>query len=419
MATATAAFSTSMSSIADAWERASARSNISSETVSVPRMSSDVNTTASRTALPPSPRGSLGLGDNTDSSGDPTEAPQNKPRERDPVFWTELELRRLSNLVAACIHSGGYVGSTPDAREERRKMRVWIDAMKRKAMRILHRAESLSSSSDLGAGGGTFSAFGGSALVSSVQWPGIDPSITDPVALGDEYVRLVQDYYAVLGAEEERASEEVGKAEEALLPYVDASNSKNGDPDHPISDDEGSGSHIDNKIVQDDKDDWEIEDDVAFKRAVQQDQSDDGNEISNTDSSDARTKLLGNGLLADGVRRRKGTEEIKASSQEQPESEGDALTSTEQSVHDDLTANLVDLVGHLKQSVTANQKKIDDDRQVVDDTEEAVDKNLSSIGAQSKRLQRFSQYSASSTLWIYAGIVFIVLAFIIVLLLLF
>lgn len=337
---------------------------------------------------------------------------QKSPRQRDPIFWTELELRRLSNLVASCIHSSRYVGNSKDAREERRQMRTWIDAMKRKAMRILHRAETLAPSNASGTGGfSVFGTFGNSALPTSVKWPGIDPTITDPVALGEEYVRLVEDYYAVLATEEEQADAEPDEDgehtqanETSKATQAQGNNAGNC----------GSSSH-DGANRGDEIDDWEREDDMAYRQAIQRER-DSEDDVSNSD--DAREKLLGDGPLGDGVRRRKGLNDTTESTQKCEPTQDETLKSDERMVHEDLTSSLVNLVGQLRESVTANQQKLDDDNRVLEETENSVDRNLSSLGAQSKRLQRFAQYSASSTLWVYIAIAFIVLMFIIILLIL-
>lgn len=335
------------------------------------------------------------------------------PRQRDPIFWTELELRRLSNLVASCIHSGRYVGNSKSAREERHQMRAWIDAMKRKAMRILHRAETLASSNSSGTGAGfnVFGAFGNSTLSMSVKWPGIDPTITDPVALGEEYVRLVEDYYAVLATEEDQAATEPDEDKEHTRANVSAESTEA----HGQNIDGGDGSPDDEANEDAEIDDWEREDDIAYRQALQRERDSEGN-ISNVEET--RKKLLDDSPLTDGVRRRKGLTDTPESAQKGESTGDDALKSDGRMVHEDLTASLVDLVGQLRESVTANQQKLDDDKRVLEETETNVDRNLSSLGAQSKRLQRFAQYSASSTLWVYIAIAFIVLMFVIVLLIL-
>lgn len=347
-----------------------------------------------------------------EANDEPLTSPiQKSPRQRDPIFWTELELRRLSNLVASCIHSSRYVGNSKDAREERRKMRTWIDAMKRKAMRILHRAETLASSNASGTGGfSVFGTFGNSALPMSVKWPGIDPTITDPVALGEEYVRLVEDYYAVLATEEEQADAEPGEDVE-LKQANETSVAKQAQGNNA---DDGGGSSHDGANRGDEIDDWEREDDIAYRQAIQRERDSEG-DVSN---GDAREKLLGDGPLGDGVRRRRGLNDATESTQKSEQTQDETLKSDERMVHEDLTSNLVNLVGQLRESVTANQQKLDNDNHVLEETENSVDRNLSSLGAQSKRLQRFTQYSASSTLWVYIAIAFIVLMFIIVLLIL-
>lgn len=353
------------------------------------------------------------LEDVSETIDEPPEIPIRKsPRQRDPIFWTELELRRLSNLVASCIHSGRYVGRSKVARDERRQMRIWIDAMKLKAMRILHRAETLASSKASSAGGfSVFGAFSNNPIPMSVKWPGIDPTITDPVALGEEYVRLVEDYYAVLALEEEQATAEPGEEEEQDQ-LLEAAKVVDGEGDIMNED---VDSQEDRGDQGDEKGDWEKEDDMAYRQAIQRQRDTEAND-SNID--DTRKKLLNDGPLSGGIRRRKGPNDGSESAEKTALNRDETLTSKERMVHEDLTANLVDLVGQLRESVTANQQKLDDDKHVLDETEKSVDSNLSSIGAQSKRLHRFAQYSANSTLWVYIAIAFIVLIFLIVLLIL-
>lgn len=89
---------------------------------------------------------------------------------KDSLWWTELELRRLGNVVASMLHSRRYERDAT----ERRALRSYLDAMRRKAIRVMHRAEQ----------------------AAGHAWPGLDPAVVDPVALADEYVSAVQRYEA-------------------------------------------------------------------------------------------------------------------------------------------------------------------------------------------------------------------------------
>ncbi|PXF48805.1 hypothetical protein BWQ96_01361 [Gracilariopsis chorda] len=146
-------------------------------------------------------------------------------REKDEVFWTELEIRRLGNVVAECINSKRYLGDEKAAKEERKLMRTYIEAMKRKSTRVLHRAELYAQSGH-------------------AQWPGIDPTISDPVSLAEEYVRVVENYEAVLSEEESRAKTTLAKTVH--------------------SDDFGDVARYENGK----RDGWELEDDLAYQEAL-------------------------------------------------------------------------------------------------------------------------------------------------------
>lgn len=293
-------------------------------------------------------------------------------RERDEVFWTELEIRRLGNFVAECIHARRYVGDTSTAEEERLLMRKYIEAMKRKAMRVLHRAE--------------LHARSGHAA-----WPGIDPTITDPVSLAEEYVRVVENYEAVLSEEETRAKN--AKAE-AL---------KSG----PISKDLPNDDDAISKLEKE-AEGWEEADDVAYREALQQEKE------RNKSSEDARKELFSE---EEGVRRRKGTPGPSNQTGKYSK-EDEELMSRHQPIQDELTSNLVDLVGQLKESITENKEKIEKDDEVLDETEEAVEKNLAGVGKQRGNLKQFTQ-STSVSWWmimIAAVVIVIVFMFLVILL---
>lgn len=266
-------------------------------------------------------------------------------RERDELFWTELEIRRIGNLIAECIHARRYVGDTASAEGERKLMREYIEAMKRKSMRVLHRAELYAKSGH-------------------ASWPGIDPTITDPVSLAEEYVRVVENYEAVLMEEESRAKL---VKEKAVGPG-----------------DESRESEAVRKLATEDED-WEAADDVAYREALKREQ------VLTRDADDARKELLGE---SQGMRRRKG--EAGPSSAASYSKEDEELMARHQPIQDELTSNLVGLVGQLKQSISANKDKLEKDSIVLDETEEAVDKNLAGTSKQREELKTYSKSSSVS-----------------------
>lgn len=303
----------------------------------------------------------------TISNGIATNSETKPHRQRDEIFWTELEIRRIGNLVAECIHARRYIGDTAEADEERQQMRTYIDAMKRKAMRVLHRAELYASS-------------GHSA------WPGIDATITDPVSLAEEYVRVVQNYEAVLMEEESRAK--------LLKQETEAARGEASQSDVP--DDDGDR----------DEENWEAADHVAFKEAVRKEQ-----ELKAVAGME-RNKLFGEG---DGIRRRKVEAGSASGSDSKKYSEEDEeLMARHQPIQDELTSNLVDLVGQLKESISANGEKMAKDNKVLDETEDALENNLSSISKQGANLKAYSR-SASISWWVMLiAVIVVIIVFIMV-----
>eukprot|EP00177_Eucheuma_denticulatum_P000561 GFKZ01001006.1.p1 GENE.GFKZ01001006.1~~GFKZ01001006.1.p1 ORF type:complete len:357 (+),score=81.80 GFKZ01001006.1:127-1071(+) len=283
-------------------------------------------------------------------------------RSRDEVFWTELEIRRLGNLVAECIHARRYVGETSNAIEERALMQSYIEAMKRKAMRVLHRAELY-------------------AKTGYAAWPGIDGTISDPVSLAEEYVRVVENYEGVLREEEAR----VRREREERSVHEDGLKVE--------------GMEVDGRVVEE----WEKADDVAYKEALKR-------EVEMTRSvEDNRNELLG----AEGVRRRKAKAEGGDSAGGRYSKEDEELMARHQPIQDELTSNLVDLVGQLKDSITENKEKIEKDRGIVDQTEDAVDKNLDKVKKQRGALAKYAKATSVSWWVILIAAIVIVLVFII------
>lgn len=314
-------------------------------------------------------RGLPGMAMTSDATGSKVEV--SYTRERDEVFWTELEIRRLGNLVAECIHARRYIGDTDSAQEERVLMRKYIEAMKRKSMRVLHRAELYAKSGH-------------------ASWPGIDSTITDPVSLADEYVRVVENYEAVLLEEESRTKR---VKEEA---------SGVGD---------GTGeSNVVRKLATEEED-WEAADDVAYREALKREQ-----ELTRN-AEEARKDLLG--MDDEGIRQRKGgAGPSSANSAAAYSKEDEELMARHQPIQDELTSNLVGLVGQLKESISANKEKLEKDSKVLDETEDAVDKNVTGVTKQRAELKKFSQSTSMSWWAILVGAIVMLVVFVLVFILL-
>lgn len=125
-------------------------------------------------------------------------------REKDVLWWTELEFRRLGNIVCEMLHSKRYAqGSTTD----RAQLRSYLDSMRKKSLRILHRAEKFSNGNE------------------SV-WCGLDSSLVDNhVLLGEEYVGVVEKYeeeFGTKGPEEEILMEQDDWEEQDAREYAQA-----------------------------------------------------------------------------------------------------------------------------------------------------------------------------------------------------
>lgn len=125
--------------------------------------------------------------------------PESKEDGKDEIWWTELELRRLRNVVGVMLRSKRYETHSRD----RAELRKYLDAMRRKALRVLHRAEQVSEDS---------SAF----------WPGLDAAETDPVARAEDYVRTIERYETEFASappldhDDADAEDEWAKYDEAL-----------------------------------------------------------------------------------------------------------------------------------------------------------------------------------------------------------
>ncbi len=251
-----------------------------------------------------------------------------RPRKKDQLWWTELELRRLGNAVAEMLHSKRYARSE----EERRQLRTYLDAMKRKSLRVLHRAERVGDGAD-------------------ATWHGLDKTVDDPLALAEEYVRTVEQYEMEFSA----ASEANGWG--TTLPA-----------DAP-----------EEEWVRAHEDEWEKEDKELYKAALEREKA--------IDETEGRAALLSGATVANSeLRQRRG----KLSRAEEE------LMARHQPVQDQLTAELADAVGRLKGSVSRIGEQLKDDDAVVDETADAVDSNLAGIKRQRADLAKLERSSSFS-----------------------
>jgi Membrane fusion protein Use1 len=315
---------------------------------------------------------------------------------RDEIYWTELEFRRLGNMVAEMIQARRYVGSRSSAfnignldpaQEERILLRKRIDSMRRKALRILCRAE----------------LYADSGLIT---WPGLDKDLTEPVSLAEEYVRTVSNYDAVLLEEEETVAKaiddvDIGGAE----PRVDAF-----DREQKKGFDARRSSAHDSEAVR------------TVESATGAVPYADHGDISYRDAI-AREARAGNRperdeLLSGGLRKRREEDAGHVGSVPGAFSATDEeLMARHQPIEDQLTSDLIDLVGRLKENVTEINTKIVQDGTVVDETEDAVEKNLSSIGKQRTKLSSYTRSNSRSWWSIWLLVISIVIVFVTVLIL--
>lgn len=274
----------------------------------------------------------------------PASVPAGGPRaERDPLFWTELEIRRLGNRIAAALHG-------PPPQPERAETKILLDAMRRKSLRVLTRAEKVANDP-------------GSA------WPGLDPGVRDPIALAEEYVAAVTQYVSAfeLGAD---AAPAVVDTTSAAKPNGAAE----GDDLFAGAEDEWAG---DDAWSGDDA--WADADARAYQAAVAAARA----EPSTPDA--ARAALLG-----EGPRQRRGTGANGARPAAKLSAADEALMRRHQPVQDQLTKDLADVVGRLKGSVSGIGEQLKRDDAVLDEAADAVDANLGGISRQRDELAGYA-----------------------------
>jgi hypothetical protein len=313
----------------------------------------------------------------------------NPSKDRDEIFWTELEFRRLGNMVAEMIQARRYVGDSDAAHTERVLLRKRIDAMRRKALRILCRAE----------------LYANSALT---MWPGLDKNLTEPVSLAEEYVRTVSNFDAVLMEEEE--SVENSLQEDIDIGGVRAM-SRAGAVDAPTAsprDNNGLGRDAisgNGDFPAKEVDSKSALADISYREALAREAVEGG--LQDHDE-----------LLSGGIRNRrpiaKGSSDPASAIHSAADEE---LMARHQPVEDQLTSDLIDLVGRLKDNVTEINTKLVNDNQVVDETEDAIEKNLSGIGKQRSNLISYTRSNSVSWWSIWALVVAIVIVFILLVIL--
>lgn len=297
-------------------------------------------------------------------------------RERDEVYWTELEFRRLGNMVAEMIQARRYVGESPQAAEERALMKSRLQAMHRKALRILERAE-------------VFAKSGHNA------WPGLDPNLTEPVSLAEEYVRTVTNYEAVLAEEEDRpkkpAKDEINVGSARMRTP----------PELPVQPEDGSVL----PSLEDIADlDGKTDSDISYREALRRE---------GMDSESAERDEL----LQGGLRKRREDLGESASSTKAFSKDDEELMKRHQAVEDELTSDLVKLVGELKGSISTINDKIKGDDAVLDETEDALDRNINGITRQRGNLDGFTRSKSLSwwTIWALVFVVVVVFVFVLAL----
>lgn len=332
--------------------------------------------------------------DAVDAAGGIVAGHEDQRTERDDVYWTELEVRRLGNMVAEMVQAGRYCGDSSEAEAERNLMRSRLAAMKGKALRVLHRAE---------------------LHVSAGQtaWPGLDNSLTQPVNLAEEYIRTVTNYQCVLEEEEDRVQRslkddlDVGgvraaaKARGAVDAGTDAAGANavgegiGNDADQRFEDiTQLDGSELRNSV-----------EDISYREALAREAAAAG-----------RDELLGTG----GIRQRKTIGKDNGGASASSRATGkyskadEELMARHQPVQDELTSDLVDLVSRLKGNLTEINAKIVKDGKVIDETDEALDKNLAGISKTRENLGSFTRATSVSWWTIWALVAAVLITFVLV-----
>lgn len=316
----------------------------------------------------------------------------------DEVLWTELEFLRLHASIIRTLSSTENAGG---GRAEVKKkgappplphaadaldLRVRIDALQRKALRMLHRAQ-LEARAGGGAGGPT-------------PWPGVDSDTPDAEALADRYVSAVEDIKTRMAEREERRAAGLlgGGARGGDGTSYAADTGDEADPGGglPRSGRGGGGGSAD-----------EAEDAAAGGRglAAAAGRSGESGEsplgraaaIDGDDSdATARSALLGDGLRHRGGRPARGAGAGGGAAGGGDEDGDAALVDAQRPVQEALTGEMLALVGRLKHNVQGMADDLVTDAAVLDATDAAVDANLSGVVRQRGTLAAYAKRASLS-----------------------
>ncbi|GAB0497670.1 hypothetical protein MMPV_009007 [Pyropia vietnamensis] len=284
----------------------------------------------------------------------------------DEVLWTELEFLRLHASILRTLSSTDSVGS--GGSEVKKKgappplphaadaldLHVRIDALQRKALRMLHRAQ-LEARAGGGAGGPS-------------PWPGVDPDAPDAEALADRYVSAVEDIKTRMAEREERrASGLLGGGMGRGDGGSDAADT--GDEADP-----GGGRPRGGPAV-------------GHPTAVDSDGAD----------AAARSALLGDGLRRRGGRSTRDNGDATGGVVGGDDEDGDAaLVDAQRPVQEALTDEMLALVGRLKRNAQGMADDLVTDAAVLDATDAAVDANLSGVVRQRGTLAAYAKRASLS-----------------------
>jgi len=307
----------------------------------------------------------------------------------DDVLWTELEFLRLHASIRRTISAtDGAGGSRAEVKKkgappplvhaaDALDLRTRIDALQRKALRMLHRAQLESRS----AGGGD-------------SWPGVDPNTPDPEALADRYVAAVEDIKTRMAEREERREAGLGGESDAADTGDEAGVGAEGGGTRGHGGGAADGSVDSGDAVAGGGGSAAV--DAAAEHA---DAGAGG--LTPTADTDARSSLLGDGLRRRGERAGMGGEGEAAAAATTATSAGDenadaALVDAQRPVQDALTGEMLELVGRLKRNVQGISEDLVTDAAVLDATDAAVDANLAGVVRQRGSLATYAKRASLS-----------------------
>jgi len=309
----------------------------------------------------------------------------------DDVLWTELEFLRLHASIRRTLSATDDTGG---GRAEVKKkgapsplvhaadaldLRTRIDALQRKALRMLHRAQLESRS----AGGGD-------------SWPGVDPNTPDPEALADRYVAAVEDIKTRMAEREERRAAGLGGESDAADTGDEAEMGAEGGGTRGRGGGAADGSVDSGDAVVDGGGSAAV--DAAADSA---DAGAPAGGLTPATDTNARSALLGDGLRRRGGRAGMGGEGEAAAAATTATSAGDenadaALVDAQRPVQDALTGEMLELVGRLKRNVQGISEDLVTDAAVLDATDAAVDANLAGVVRQRGSLATYAKRASLS-----------------------